>query len=221
MFLAAVIAAAVGASASSGGAAAPPDGTYNYSITQSGSPIGTSTVTLKRSAGSITIHESETLGAVSSVVDETLDAGTLDPKTYLATYTKGGGSQTAHVSFDRAGATITLDGVPGNTSFNLPAGIRNAYVLESAIMTGFLMLPAQIHSSRASQFLQVVPSDVAQLTGRVSQTTAGPRPADLPSGDVSLAIGGRISFDEWYDPNTYVLHAVSVPLQDVLIKLTK
>jgi len=222
MFLVAVVvAAAVSAAGSSTGAGTPPDGTYNYSITQGGSAIGNSTVTIKRTPDNIALHETETLGQLNYVVDETLDANTLNPKTYVATYTKGTGSQTARVAFDRTGATVTFDGIAGNEFFALPAGVKNAYVLESSIMTGFLMLPAQLHASRANQFLQVMPSEVAQLTGRVSGATAGPRPASLPSNDVSLSIGGRVSFDEWYDPNTYILHAVSVPIEDVLIQLTK
>lgn len=223
MFLVAVVVAAVvSATGSSASAGSPPDGTYNYSITQAGSPIGTSTVTIKRSPDNISVHETETLGDLNYVVDETLDANTLDPKTYVATYTKGTGSQTARVTFDHTGATVTFDGVAGNQFFGLPSGVKNAYVLESSIMTGFLMLPAQLHASRVNQFLQIMPSEVAQVTSRVSGATAGPRPDSLPSGDISLSIGsGRVNFDEWYDPNTYVLHAVSVPIQDVLIKLTK
>lgn len=221
MFFAAVIVAAAIGGAGSEGAGAPPDGTYNYSITQSGSAIGTSTVTIKRSVGGIAIHETETLGQESFVVDETLASDTLNPKTYVATYVKGTGSQTARVEFDRTGATVTLDGVPSSSFFSLPAGVPNAYVLELSLMTGFVALPAQLRATKASQFLQIVPSQVISLTSRVSSVTAGDRPADVPSGDVSLTIGGRVSFDEWYDPNTYILHAVSVPIQDVLIKLTK
>jgi hypothetical protein len=221
MILLAVIAAATVSSAPVGGAATPPDGTYNYSITQSGSQIGTSTVTVKHSGSDITLHEAETMGTLTFVVDETVDGTTLDPKTYVASYTKDNYTQTARGAFDRNGATVTFDGVPGSQAFPLSGGNRNAYVLEQSLLTGFFLLPAQIHASRATQFMQVIPSQVLVLTSRIGATTAGPKPAQVPAQDVALAVQSKVDFDEWYDPNTYVLQAVSVPIQDVLIKLTK
>lgn len=220
IFLAVVAAATVGA-APMNDAGAPPDGTYSYSITQAGSQLGTSTVTVKRNGANIVLHETETMGTLSFVVDETLDSSTLNPKTYVASYTKDSYTQTARGAFDRSGATVSFDGVPGNQVFPLTSGNRNAYVLEQSLLTGFFMLPAQIHATRASQFMQVVPSQVLTLTSRINGTPAGPKPASIPAQDVSLAIGSKVNFDEWYDPNTFVLQAVSVPVQDVLIKLTK
>jgi hypothetical protein len=218
LFLAAVVAATVAAAPANG---SPPDGTYNYSITQSGSQIGTSTVTLKHAGADLTIHESETMGDLSFVVDETVDAASLTPKSYVATYTKGTGSQTARAAFDRTGATVSLDNVPGTQFFPLTGGLKNAYVLELSIITGLFLLPAQIHASNASQFLDIIPSGVASLPNHVISQAAGPRPAGVPNGDASLSIASRVNFDEWYDPTTYVLHDVSIPMQDVLIKLTK
>jgi hypothetical protein len=217
-FLAAVVAAAMN---SSGTQPAPPDGTYKYSIIQSGNEVGSSTITLKRSGSDITVHETETMGELNFVVDETVDGVTLAPKTYVATYTKGDGSQTARAAFDRSGATVSFDGVSGSQAFPLTGAVRNAYVLESAIMTGFFLLPAQIHASRATQFLQIIPSGVQSLTSRVESQAAGPRPTGVPASDASLSIASHVDFDEWYDPNSFVLHDVSVPIQDVQIKLTK
>lgn len=221
MILLAVVAAATIAAAPVGAAPAPPDGTYNYSITQSGTQIGTSSVTIKHAGADVTLHESETLGALTFVVDEVLDALTLNPQTYVASYTKGTYTQTARGSFDRAGATVSFDGVPGNQTFPMDGGNRVAYVIEQSLLTGFVMLPAQIHAAGVRQFMQVVPSQVVTLTGRITSSTAGPRPASLPSQDIALSVGSKVNFDEWYDPSTFVLQAVSVPIQDVLIKLTK
>lgn len=220
ILLAVVVAATIGA-AQVGVAAAPPDGTYNYSITQSGSQIGTSTVIVKRVGSDVTVHETETLGTLSFVIDEVLDSATLNPKTYVASYTKDTYTQTARGSFDRSGATVSFDGVPGTQVFPFDNGNKNAYVLEQSLLTGFFMLPAQIHATRANQFMQVVPSQVLAVTGRINGTTAGPRPSGLPAQDVPLSVGSKVNFDEWYDPGTFVLQAVSVPIQNVLIKLTK
>jgi hypothetical protein len=167
------------------------------------------------------VHETETLGTLSFVIDEVLDGATLNPKTYVASYTKDTYTQTARGAFDRSGATISFDGVPGNQVFPFTDGNKNAYVLEQSLLTGFFMLPAQIHAAQVNQFMQVVPSQVLTTTSRISPTTAGPRPANLPAQDVPLSVDSKVNFDEWYDPNTFVLQAVSVPIQDVIIKLTK
>lgn len=218
LFAALVIATAV---AGSSGAAAPPDGTYNYSITSGNDTVGKSSVSVKRTGDGVALHETETLGALSFVVDETLDPATLSPKTYVATYSKDTYSQTAHVSFDRSGATVSLDGISGSSTLSNPAGIKQAYVLELAIMTGFLMLPAQIHATQATQFSGLVPSRVLQFVGRIDSSQGASRPSGVPATDLPLSVTAAVNFDEWYDPTTFVLHAVSVPSQNYLIKLVK
>jgi hypothetical protein len=220
LFVAAIVAAAVNL-ASASNQPAPPDGTYTYSILKSGSQIGASTVTVRRAGPNITIHETQTMGDLTFVVDETVQASTLAPESYVATYTKNGSSQTARAAFDRTGATVSFDGISGSQYFPLTASLDNAYVLESSIVTGLFLLPAQIHASRATQFLQIVPSRVSSLVSHVNAQAVGPRPGIIAASDASLSIASQVNFDEWYNPNTYVLDCVSVPIQDVLIKLTK
>lgn len=228
MILALVIAAAVSASptpvaANFGGAAAPPDGTYNYTISKGGDALGKSTVTIKRADVGVTIHETETMaGSLNFTIDEILDAATLAPKAYSGTYARSADAQTtARAAIDRNGAVITIDGVPGTAPLPNPRGIKNAYVLEGALMSGFALLPAQIHASKASQFSQILPRQVLQFVAHVDQHPAAIRPSSVPAGDALLSITGQVNFDEWYDPSTFVLHALTVPSQQVLITLTK
>ena len=219
MFLAVVVAAAL--SGGSGNAPAPPDGTYNYSIIQAGTQIGTSSLILKRLANEITIHETQTLGDSSFIVDERVDASTLAPESYIATYSKGTGSQTARAGFDSKGATVSLDGVSGTQDFPLSGGVRNAYVVEMALMTGYFLLPAQIRQSRSSQFMQVIPSEVESMVTRVTPQALSPRPASTPANDASISVASKVDLDEWYDPGSLVLDTVAVPIQNVVIKRTK
>jgi hypothetical protein len=228
LFLAAfVVAAAVSAAPSPtpapNGAAAPADGVYNYTITQAGNSLGKSTVTIKRSDIGLTIHETETvLGTHSFVIDEILDALTLAPKAYVGSYSIGDDSPSvARAAFDRAGATITIDGVPGTAPLPYPRGVKDAYVMEGSLVTGFALLPAQIHSSRATQFSEIVPRQVLQIQGRVEPHPGITRPSGVPAGDAVLSVSSSVNFDAWYDPATFVLHAVSVPSQQVLISLAK
>jgi len=228
LFLAAlVIAAAVSASPSPApapnGAAAPPDGVYNYTITQAGTTMGKSAVTIKRSDIGLTIHESQTLsGSHSFIIDEILDSLTLAPKAYVGSYSIGDDSPSvARAAFDRGGATVTIDGVPGTAPLPNPRGVKDAYVMEGSLVSGFALLPAQIHSSKATQFSEIVPRQVLQILGRVEPHPGTSRPNGVPAGDAVLSVSSSVNFDAWYDPATFVLHAVSVPSQQVLISLTK
>ena len=224
LVLATALQAASGASATqaAGNAAAPPDGTYTYSIVQNSGSIGTSTVTVKRTDAGITVHENETVNGANFVADETLDAQTLAPKGYTATYPypQGTGSLTAHVSFGRGGATVRFDGIDGLSTLALPSGVHAGFVLELSLMTGFLFLPAQIEAASVGQFSQIMPSRVLQQTARVDKNQGSP-PTGVPANDVSIGISASVNFDEWYNPTTFVVHEVSVPSQNVLIKLTK
>jgi hypothetical protein len=228
VFLAAlVVAAAVSASPSPApaynGAAAPPDGVYNYTITQNGNAIGKSSVTIKRGEVGLTVHETETVqGTYNFTIDEILDTATLAPKAYSGTYSRGSDAPSvARAVFDKSGATVTIDGVPGTAPLPNPRGIKDVYVLEGSLMSGFALLPAQIHFSKATQFSEIVPRQVLQLTSRVEPHPGATRPNGVPSSDVVLSISGTVDFDEWYDPGSFVLHAMSVPSQQVLITLTK
>ncbi len=224
LVIATVLQAASGAAATQAptNAAAPPDGTYTYSIAQNSAPIGTSTVTVKRTDAGITVHENETVNGSNFVADETLDAQTLAPKGYTATYPypQGSGSLTAHVSFGRGGATVRFDGIDGVSTIALPSGVHVGFVLELSLMTGFLFLPAQIEAANVAQFSQILPSRVLQQTSRVDKNQGSP-PTGVPANDVSIGIAASVNFDEWYNPTTFVVHEVSVPSQNVLIKLTK
>lgn len=219
LFAALLILAAVGAGS---GTPAPPDGTYTYAIQKGNDAIGSSNVTVKRSDAGITVHESETFtdSSLSFVADETLDPATLQPKSYAATYTKAGGSQTVRMAFNRSGASATFEGI-GTSALPLPRGTKFGYVVELALMSGFGMLPAQIHQSNLIEFSTYIPSKMTIVSNRVITNAGSARPAGVPAADVSLSINGLADYDEWYDPGTFVVHAVSVPAQSVTIKLTK
>ena len=205
------------------GPAAPADGTYNYTITKGSDAIGKSSVTIKRTDIGLTIHEAETLtGGFSFVIDEIVEVATLAPKAYTGSYSKGSDAQTTvRAAFDRNGATVTIDGVPGTAPLPNPQGIKNAYVLEGSLVTGFAMLPAQLRASKAGQFSLIAPREVLQFVGRVDARAVASRPSGVPAGDVVLSVSAPVNFDEWYDPATFVLHTVSIPSQQVLITLTK
>ncbi len=204
------------------GSAAPPDGTYTYSIQQTGSDLGKSTVKIARADIGITVHEEQQLqSSYTFIVDEIFDPATLSPRAFTGVYTRDTSSSTVRVAVDGGGATVTIDGTPGTASFPNPPGVKQTYLIEGTLMSGFAMLPAEIHASKATQFSLVAPRSVLQAVCSVDPHPIVTRPPSVPANDDVLSVTGKVNFDAWYDPQTFVVHAVSVPSQQVLIILTK
>jgi len=218
MILAAVLVAAAVA-------AAPPDGTYSYSLEQSSASIGSATVTVKHADAGIVIHETQDLKLPSSTrsyaIDETLDPATLSPRSYTGTYTQDGTPAVVRMALAASGVRATIDGVSGVSSVTLPPGTRSAYIVELSLLSGYLFLPAQVNASHASKFAAVVPSELTAVVNRVDNNMNPIRPANIPGQDVSLSIGGAVDYDIWYDPLSFTVHAVSVPTQNAVFRLTK
>ncbi len=223
MLLAVLVAAALSATPAppSAGASAPADGSYSYTITQNGNDVGKSSFTIKRADVGLTVHETETVTPYNFVVDEIFDSETLTPKAYTGVYARGTDTSTVHAAFDHSGATVTIEGTEGTAPLPNPPGVKQAYVLEGMLMSGFAMLPAQIHASKATQFSLIEPRAVLQFLAHVDPHPIASRPSGVPPSDALLSITGSVNVDEWYDPATFVLHALSMPSQQVLITLTK
>lgn len=201
---------------------APPPGTYTYSVQQGGNDIGTSTITIGRSDVGLTVHESQTLtGSLSYTIDEIFETTTFDPRAYTGIYARGNTATTVRAAVDSGGATVTIDGTSGTAPFPNPRGIKHTYIIEGTLMSGYVMLPAELHASNATRFSLVSPRSVAQMVANVDLHPAVTRPAGVPTADVALSVSGKVSFDVWYDPITMVVHAVSSPGQQLLITLKK
>ena len=202
--------------------AMPPLGTYTYSVQRSGSELGTSTVTIQRADIGLTVHEDQTLqGGYSYKIDEIFDASTLAPRAYTGVYGLGTSSTTVRVAVDASGATVTFDATSGTAPFPNPRGVKQTYIAEGTLMSGYVLLPAQLHATKASQFALVSPRSVVQMICTVDPHPSATRPVGVPANDVVLSITAKQSFDVWYDPATFVVHALSVPGQQVLITFKK
>lgn len=204
-------------------AAAPPDGTYSYTIQQTSNNIGTATVSVKHADLGIQIHESQDLKMASSTrsyaVDETLDPGSLAPRSYVGTYTQDGTPAVFRMAFDASGARASVDGVSGVTSVAMPPGAKSAFIVELSLMSGYLFLPAQVNAAKVTRFAAVVPSELDAVINHIDSNMNPVRPAGIPAQDVSLSVsGGQMNYDEWYDPLTFVVHAVT--FQNGVVRLT-
>lgn len=202
---------------------APADGSYAYAIAKGGQNIGGTTVTVKHDAASIAIHEIEAFAGVSRqyVVDETLEPVDLTPTSYVSTFPLNAQlTATAHLTFDAGGARETVDGTSGATDFRLEHGTSHVVVVDGAMMTGFMFLPAQVKAQSLNAFTLMAPSAAKSLRMQVDGSSNPSRPAGVPAADTSLSIAGPASFVEWYDPQTMIVDEIDVASQAVTISRT-
>jgi len=209
-------------SAAAPGAAMPPSGTYTYSVQQAGNELGKSTVKIERSDFGITVHEDQALqGSYVYTIDQIFNPTTLAPRAFNGVYARGQSSSTVRVAVDSGGATVTIDGTSGAAQFTNPPGIKQLYLLEGTLMSGFVLLPASIHGYKPSQIGIVEPRSLLQVVGTIDPHPIVARPSGIAPTDVVLSVTGKIAFDIWYDPGSFIVDAVSMPSQQVLITRSK
>lgn len=207
--------------ASGGPAPAPPDARYTYSFSREGSTLGTTTIILKRDAGALKVHESATTTAGTAETDEELDAGTLVPTSYRAAYAGRGETAKVKLTFDADGATEMIEGKTDPLPLKFLAGTTNDIVLDGALMSGFLLLPAQVHVANVAVFSAIAPIAGQQVVLTVDGAAKPDKPATAPAGDSSLSVSGPVPFIEWYDPTTFVVDELDVPSQQFVVTLSK
>ncbi len=195
-------------------ASSPPDGTYVYTASVAGTPAGQSTVTVKHGDKGIDVTETAdaTLNGRSlhSEVKLTL-ADDLIPTVYLAKYHTGPLDISASVLVSGTSATETSP--QGSLSFALAPGTKSLFVLDGALMSGPLFLPALMQSDHDAALTGIVPLVGRALPISVDANANPAHPAGVPADDVSLNISGQPSFTLWYDPHTFVVDELDAPSQ--------
>ncbi len=219
------VVAAVGLplTASASPALAPAAGSYAFVVERGGAKSGDSTVTVKSVSGGVGVHESETFPGETDIVDETLDAADLSPTSYVSSFPLTSDiGVTAHLAFYSGGARETVDGTTGATDFKLENGTKHMVVLDRALMTGFLFLPAQIKAMGLTAFTTLSPSRADTYDCHLDLDSGPTRPSAVPAADASITVegtapAGNVEFTEWFDPTTMVVDEVDVPAQQVTI----
>lgn len=197
--------------------AQPPDGTYNYQGVIGSQPILQATVVVKRSTAGVDVKETETAAGMQGSITTTADmqlSPDLRPTGYDAIYgVPGGKTVPAKVTFSpnaaseqAKGQTLALPLAPNTSRFA---------IVDGALLSGFLLLPAQMYGQKAVTAL----APVVGFSTALSPASDNPaRPQKLPN-DVHLSITGPVPFVEWYDPTTYVVDEIDVPTQNLTVTL--
>jgi hypothetical protein len=197
-----------------------PDGTYAYTITLRGTTIGTTSIALRSDAGGVAVQENTTFTApiaVTAVATTHYDTA-LHEVAYSGDFTLPSGSQHTDLTVKPGNVHVN---VPGQ-SVDLPADPSAPLELaDDHLLALHAMLPAILHATGAKRFtLAVLAGGQTVVATVVAGATLPPAPVAAKSGDATLTIdvaGLRITY--WFDPQTYLVHAVAIPKQVVEFRL--
>jgi len=119
------------------------------------------------------------------------------------------------VSFNGRSADVTTGGV--NRTFQLGGTSKYFVIMDTATMSGFFMLPAQMRAWNDADTTAIVPAVTQEAFLNVLKGVTVQRPASIPAADVSLSLQGEPPFVEWYDPATFIVDEVDFPGQNLRI----
>ncbi|HWX10542.1 MAG TPA: hypothetical protein VNZ04_00860, partial [Trinickia sp.] len=107
------------------------------------------------------------------------------------------------------------------TTLAAQSGAPHMVLLDGALPSGFFALPAEAATARDTSLTAINAGALAATVVSLNRSIAVPRPAGVPSGDVAVSVVSPTAFSIWYDPNTFVMHELDVPLQNVTEKFIK
>jgi hypothetical protein len=196
----------------------PADGTYTYNTSANGAHVGSAQLVVSHTGNGVRIDEtsSGTFNGMTVSGTATMVLGAdLAPSSYLASYLAGGQSFHSSVGFN--GSSANVNGPGGRNTVPLTGGARHFAVLDGSMMAGFFVLPAQIQAwISAPATVVLAPMYGQSMLLPLELATVPSRPASVPKNDQVLTVGGQLPFDEWYDPNTFLVDEVDVPSQNIV-----
>jgi hypothetical protein len=182
-----------------------PSGTYAYEIFSEGKPVAKSTIVIHNENGSLLITEATALQG-----DPVATTRTIDPSTFATlkwVMTTQGAEDTIEIA---SSAGVWRN---GPQSKKLPQAVTGPSIVFDFFAGAYPLIPAMLHATGAKAFnvycLCFTGFDV-EPAAVVSATAAAP--AGVPKTDASAAF----EYDDavvtlWYDPVTFILHAMDAP----------
>ena len=213
--LAFVLAAALDSSV----AAMPQPGSYHYEAFSNGKIVGSNTITVSQTPAGTKLMEygSAHLETGDSKAESTM---LLDSNLMLAGYT---GNYNALDEQMKAIVTIgdrkaTIAAGDDVRSVQLGGSSKGFIILDSAMVSGFFALPAQMRAYKNADTTVLIPGTGSSAFIDVIPDDKPKRPADVPENDASLSFAGEAPFVEWYDPTTLVVDEIQLPGQNLTIR---
>jgi uncharacterized protein len=188
-----------------------PSGTYHYETSLGGHSVGSSTILIARSAGTLEVGESASLLGRTVSSDRKIRESTFANLSYVAD------ANGKHVVLTFAGSDATLTGSGQSAMIAAPASAP--FLVSDNMVAGFALMPATITVTGAKQLtLACVCGEFVAAPVTVSGHPTPP-PGVVP-GDAGLSveIEGQAA-TLWFNRGTYVLDRFELPAQDLTIVL--
>jgi hypothetical protein len=200
-----LVAAVALASSAGAPSAVLPAGTYSYEIYDEGKPVAKSTIVIHNENGSLAITEATMLQGDPVATTRTIDPATFTTLKYVMT--AQGSQDTVDVPSTEA---IWHNGTQSKT---LPQTLAGPSIVFDFFAGEYVAIPAMLHATAAKAF------NVYCLcfTGfDVKPATIVPATSAAPAGVLKTDVSAAFEFDDavialWYDPATFILHAMDAP----------
>jgi pimeloyl-ACP methyl ester carboxylesterase len=189
-----------------------PSGTYHYETSVGGHSVGSSTIVIRRSGGTLDVGESASVAGVSLISDRKIVAATFANLSYVAD------ADGQHGALTFAGNEATFSAGGAHSKIAAPADAP--FVVSDNKVAGFALIPAALHVTGAKQLtLACICGAFVAVPVTVAGHSAVP-PAGVPSGDaaVSVELEGQTA-TLWFNPQTEVLDRFELPAQELAIVL--
>ncbi|HLY02129.1 MAG TPA: alpha/beta fold hydrolase [Candidatus Cybelea sp.] len=189
-----------------------PSGTYHYDTSIGGHSVGSSTILITRSAGTLDVGESVSVMGRTLISDRKISVANFASLSYVAD------ANGKHLILTFAGNDATLTGSGQSVTIAAPAGAP--FLVSDNMTAGFALMPATFAVTGAKQLT------LACLCGAfiaVPVTVTG-RPTPPPQGvapddeGLTVEVEGQTA-TLWFRRGTYVLDRFELPAQDLTIVL--
>jgi len=185
----------------------PKDGTYRYVFSQSGSSLGSSTITVKHSQQVLKLSERLSIDALEAQVQASYDSATLIQNEYVADIFLKGVHQHLVAKPSVDGLNVTTDA----QSLDIQSLKDSPVIVVGDDFVGSLfILPAMFKVSASQTLTQaLIAGGHAIKVSKSPQSTSGK--LVLSVGDAQMRID--------YDPVTCVVRRITIPTENVSISL--
>jgi len=198
----------------------PPAGSYRYTASMAGTPIGSWAVTVTNNAGVVELDESSTAsvaGMQLSASSALLLGPDLAPTRYDGHYRTPSQNPNVSVTLTPTSATAVGALTTAPQQLVLNPNTHHFVVIEPGLLSGLFVLPAQLNSWKESNVTWITPATAQAQSLSTSAAPAPAHPAGIPSQDVPLSFDRPLQLTIWYDPATFVPDEIDVPSQGAVL----
>ena len=198
----------------------PAPGTYRYTASMSGQPVGSWSVSVAQDSAQTTIAESSNANVMGMQLAATASlvlGPDLAPLRYGGQYRTP--TQTPSVSVTLTPSSATVVGVltPAPQQLALAANTQRFVVIEPGLLAGLFALPAQMAAWKDPTVTWITPATAQAQPLTASPSSSQARPAGLSAQEGVLSIDRPIAITIWYDSGTLVPDEISVPSQNAVL----